>query len=603
MRSQEDQEDYGIDGEIEVTTSEDKATGLIFKTQLKGTENADYDKDGKLVYSEASVERFTYYVKQVKLPVIFVVCDVAKGTCFWTRVQGEPEVEAALKAATDKKQGTFTLKLSPTRTFEKTDACAKQVLEAVAAAGDTITLRAVKVLSADVVGKHLAGDPDAAAAAEKKFRLFAGIASLEALSALIRKGDLDGALQKAEALLKNPAEDPALRIQAGVLFAHAYGIMARRDKVTNAHLDAARFRLAVADLLLRIARLPNCDARMRLYVRAYARASRMGVTARQMFAVAVSEKVQLQQGETLAGPLTTIERINATNRVTRDFRRIQAIIGQALDRKFYSTVPYLVDDWLETALSFVHALRLAGQKESAAAYTEALWMGVPLSVELAKVMIEPAGAQSLLLSLGLRVTGLGINLDGEGEEYIKRYEAELAKGTPWPGREEIVRKMRELIAGAVKEAKQKPTMTELRAHFEEQAAALGVDLSDPDDRIAEVVRIGLEDLDPTRVACRCRHIHLRHGPRGLPAEMLGLPTAGSKSIICLKHGHSMQGLKLDAVYDMFSRTMPWDKDGVRCDKCPDVSPHPAGWTWSEEWAAEQDALFAKLRAAQAKDED
>jgi len=43
-RSQEDQEDYGIDGEIEVTTSEDQATGLIFKMQLKGTENAAYDQ-------------------------------------------------------------------------------------------------------------------------------------------------------------------------------------------------------------------------------------------------------------------------------------------------------------------------------------------------------------------------------------------------------------------------------------------------------------------------------------------------------------------------------------------------------------------------------
>lgn len=82
--------------------------------------------------------------------------------------------------------------------------------------------------------------------------------------------------------------------------------------------------------------------------------------------------------------------------------------------------------------------------------------------------------------------------------------------------------------------------------------------------------------------------------------MLGLPTVGSKSIICLKHGHSMQGLKLDAVYDLFSRTMPWDKDGVKCDKCPEVSPHPAGWAWSNEWGAEQEALFTKLREARAK---
>ncbi len=55
FRSQEDQEDYGIDGEIEITTSEDKATGFIFKVQLKGTEHPSYDGDGQLVYSECSV--------------------------------------------------------------------------------------------------------------------------------------------------------------------------------------------------------------------------------------------------------------------------------------------------------------------------------------------------------------------------------------------------------------------------------------------------------------------------------------------------------------------------------------------------------------------
>lgn len=599
LRSQEDQEDYGIDGEIEVTTPEDKATGLIFKMQLKGTEHATYDEAGQLVYSDASVERFTYYVKRVKLPVIFVVCDVVKNQCFWTRVQGEPEVETALKIAAEKKQGTFTVKLGPARLFEKTEACAARVIEAVGAASDTIALRSVKELSAEVVSNHLAGDPDAAAA-EKKFRLFAGIASLEALSALIRSGDLDGALKKAEALLQNSAETPMLRIQAGVLFAHAYGIKVRRANATNAHLDAAKFRLGVSGTLLRIARLPECDARMRLYVRAYARASRMVVNARLMFAIALSEKVQRLQGETLGGPLTTIERINFTNRVTRDFRRLHAILGQALDRKLYSLAPYLVEDWLETAMPFVQALRLAGQKESAIAFQDVLWMGVHLAVELAKAVFGPAGAQQILQAIGLKVTGLAANDPAEAEKLIDRYEQELKAAPPLPGGAEIIGTMRTLLAEAVQEAKQKPTLAELRTHIEEQAAALGIDLSDPDDQMAEVVRIGLEDLDPTRVAYRCRHIHLRHGPRGLPAEMLGLPTAGFKSVHCLKHGHSMEGLKLDAVYDLFSRTMPWDKKGVKCDMCPDVSPHPAGWAWSEEWGAEQEALFAKLRAARTK---
>ena len=595
FRSQEDQEDYGIDGEIEITTPEDKATGFIFKVQLKGTEQANYDAAGQLVYSDSSVERFSYYVHRLKVPVIFVVCDIHEKRCFWTRVQGQLQVEAALKSAAEKAQQTFTLKLPRSWIFEGTDACATAVLETVASATDTLTLRALKELSGDVVGQHLADDPDLAAT-ERKFRLFAGMASTEAISGLQRSGDIDGALRKAQALFESALEEPAVRIQVGVLFAHLYGMRLHRAKATNAAFDAARFRLGVTDAMLQICRLPNCDPRLRLYVRAYARASRLQVNARIMLALAVSENVQRRQGETLAGPITTIERIRATARVTRDFRRIQTLLGEALKRKYYSLVPYIIDDWLEVALPFLHALRLAEQKETAEGYAEALWQAVPLSVEVAKALIEEAAALAVLRMIGLKVMGLAASDAAEAEKFIVRFERELGGDKPIAGGAEIVRTMRELLARAGCEAKQKPSMADVRAYYEQQAAALGINLNDPNDRIAEVVRIGLEDLDPTRVARNCRHIHLRSGSRGIPAEMLGLPTAGSKSIIFLKHGHSMQGLKLDDVYSLFSRRMPWSPDQICCENCPDRSPHPMEWNWSEEWAVEQEALFAKLHA-------
>ena len=177
----------------------------------------------------------------------------------------------------------------------------------------------------------------------------------------------------------------------------------------------------------------------------------------------------------------------------------------------------------------------------------------------------------------------------------RQFEHEFGGQKPMAGRDEIVRTMQELLAGAANEAKQKPSMADVRAYFEQQAAALGIDLDDPNDRIAEVVRIGLEDLDPTRVSRNCRHIHLRPEARGVPSEMLGLVMAGSKSITCLKHGHSMQGLKLDVVYGMFSQRMPWGKDGIRCENCPDRDPHPADWNWSEEWEIAQAAHWAEQR--------
>lgn len=118
-----------------------------------------------------------------------------------------------------------------------------------------------------------------------------------------------------------------------------------------------------------------------------------------------------------------------------------------------------------------------------------------------------------------------------------------------------------------------------------------MDLSDPDDRIAQVVRIGLADLDPTRVMKNCQHIHVMTTSYGMPAEMLGLPTAGSKRVICLKHGHSIETLSLDAAYESFTKAWPWEKDAIRCENCPDTAPHPKEWEWTEEWSAAQHVKY------------
>ena len=100
IRSQEDQEDYGIDYELELTDSNDQATGLIFKVQQKGVETASLGGDGKWVsFSTLTVEKMAYYLNKVRIPVIFVVVDVATESVWWTRLQGNADVEKAYREA------------------------------------------------------------------------------------------------------------------------------------------------------------------------------------------------------------------------------------------------------------------------------------------------------------------------------------------------------------------------------------------------------------------------------------------------------------------------------------------------------------------------
>ena len=77
--------------------------------------------------------------------------------------------------------------------------------------------------------------------------------------------------------------------------------------------------------------------------------------------------------------------------------------------------------------------------------------------------------------------------------------------------------------------------------------------------------------------------------------MLGLNTAGFKSVICIKHGHGMQGFRLNEVYQLFSRVQPWDKEALCCENCPDKAPHPEGWTWSFAYGKAQEERHRAMK--------
>jgi hypothetical protein len=120
------------------------------------------------------------------------------------------------------------------------------------------------------------------------------------------------------------------------------------------------------------------------------------------------------------------------------------------------------------------------------------------------------------------------------------------------------------------------------------ALGLGIDLDDPNDDIAAIARIGIRDDNPDRVVRECKHLLVQLGSRGIPAQMLGLPAAGSKYVSCKAHRYRSGGLMLDTVYEHFKSS--------RCDGCPDREPHAEDWKWTrayqkdEEMAAERDGF-------------
>jgi hypothetical protein len=111
------------------------------------------------------------------------------------------------------------------------------------------------------------------------------------------------------------------------------------------------------------------------------------------------------------------------------------------------------------------------------------------------------------------------------------------------------------------------------------AKAAGIDLEKDNGEIANVVRIGLKDRNPERILKSCSHLEVARGHYGIPGEMLGLPTAGSKFLFC-KYGGSVYGLSLDSMYEGFRKD--------HCVNCEHHNPMPKDWKWSLAWQQEKD---------------
>lgn len=85
-----EQNDYGIDGEIQVMINE-LHTGEFFKVQIKSKNKAKYTKQGKQVSLSLDMDSAFFLVHQAKSPTALIVVDVEAQKVFWHPIQTDNE--------------------------------------------------------------------------------------------------------------------------------------------------------------------------------------------------------------------------------------------------------------------------------------------------------------------------------------------------------------------------------------------------------------------------------------------------------------------------------------------------------------------------------
>ena len=597
VRDQEDQEDYGVDLEIELHTPDDKPTGMLFKVQLKGTENATVSDAGELVFSKADVARFRYYIERLPVPLIFIVYDISNKVCYWEQVQGNHSLGMSFDAACAASQKTFTLRMRPTQTLTESPASHMAILNAVASAQQSLVLRDLNAIPLDVIRDHFRRRPSGGADGDR-LRLFVGIADLETIQALVGEGDFRAACEKAISLFESEAEALETRLRAGFLLSSIVPRMYMSEKRPAASMLTARSRCKIASSLIGIVRGKRASPAIRRYALLYARAAQIGLSGPTALALAMSEKQQELQQQSMAAPITRLQRMQIFTDVGRQFHKYQASLIRCANRNHFSVLPHAISDVAEAMLSYVTALRLAGHSEWADVCVGTLLQYVPLCSEIAATYPDRGDRTQVLTALATRLVFLaGVHSPSSAQSLADRVLAAMTTTPPLDCIGELKSSIHDLVVSLTSENFQREvSFEEYRAAVIQQATAMGVDLQDGADGISRIVNVGLADLDPTRVLITCEHVCVVCTAYGIPAEMLGLPTAGSKRVTCLKHGHSVEGQSLDSVFARFAKFDEMRPGTICCESCPDRHPRPDGWVASLDWPKHENERYQAARA-------
>jgi hypothetical protein len=455
-RSQEDQEDYGVDGEIEILNSEGKASGFIFKVQLKGTTSAEYNNESKqLNFQGVSVEKFKY-LSELEVPLIFVVCDVEKRHCYWTVVQGNRKLEEEYKNASDKEQQTFTIKIPLSQKIERNPESVKRIVEAVESATDAIFQRKYDNLLVNFTYEHIARELDVAPTErlsilvrkERQHRFRTGQYTGELIHELLRSGDIDTACKKAESLLESPSELPEIRFLGGFYLARC---IKKRDVVgsdTGTGIEAAKHeveiakhKVKIAERMLDIVCSKECDPKLKQYSYIFAEAAKMNLKGREAWAL----EMYLEEREAL--PL--IMRENNQNRkdeidklyeafavvekdLEEDFRKICNKVDALRTSEYDLIMPYALIEVTESIFPFIAALRLesrpGGDDPLPDRCVDRLFDFLPSCLDVVRKSYEKREVEEILWCLGLRLIYLEDLSDAKSvSSLLDRYMEELKK--------------------------------------------------------------------------------------------------------------------------------------------------------------------------------
>ncbi|MCT8866428.1 DUF4365 domain-containing protein [Shewanella xiamenensis] len=568
IRSQEDQDDHGIDCEIEPKDSSGKALGQgkVFKIQLKGQENCSFIENGQKLSFSVSRTRLQYYLN-FNIPVILVVVEVSSEEIYWISVTDNKEI---LEKVRDSSTDTLTVHLPTENKLEKNDLVSfGRLLVAVQECWDFLSIRDLKAAVTNC--KTL--QPEALNTCIEQV----GDALFKAynmkLDQLLIARSFDALYQQASDIMQSrivPAKD---RFLATLYFDYAFKI-APYKQIKNEQVEE---QLKLCECLVLFAREQK-ESALRLTAIAKARSLLFSFKVEQLYA---------HHHSTENFKSDSFEYLYMNREIHKQYHdacaQLQKIINMChrlINRGQFNILTDLMCDFALSMGMFktIHVAR--GSNEAIEFLDE--WFEKMLHTVLmySSIVSDIRKIEQLYLRVNLQS-----NL-----KTIVKFDVRSLILEHCPSAQELLDALDNLIAST---DKPRPlfevSIEEQKKFFADMAKNLGMDPDDPASRNGRLVAIGLANYDPTDIIGHCEHMFVDYRPGGMIAQQLGMHSFGISIMTCLKHKHigGTGNLLINAFDGSKGQGVAFGFKQRHCDKCSDCSPRGEDWVWNLKWQQEE----------------
>ena len=576
--------DNGIDFDIEIFENY-KSTGVFFKVQLKSSGRTQYSASKEFVSQPINTSNATYLCHEVRLPVVLIHADVRNNRIFWLAPQLIISVLQRQQDEEVRKGISIRIPVAnelPNRINNLVETIAK--VEQVLASRLIISTPASNFVSS--INQQVDEE-----------QLIQEFQNKGDAIKLNRANDLfiSGSLSEARDITRRVLSSVDSSIQSKFV---ALLINEKIDWKEVIVTNAPQVRLSLVKLSYsgQLRKLTKKGPRnLKLYSIIAWEAAKLERLAHRYTGLSLNWAAHRKSNSSVWRAQLVFERTAAYRQIVSKYNQCIRLANYTIKYKHIIGIPQALMRIIEAMTLFIVSLKNDKLDDLADKFSASTLEVCKLAASIALNTDDDDSLYAVAtkaLYTKRAVTGDAVDFAREMIERIN--DAEIKRRA-----KEMFDYSMRAYRGENVEGKIEATERQV---YENMASSLGVDLNDGKDPISRIVKIGIDDLDPSRILVKCEHIFITLGPRGMVADILKMPTAGYKILHCDLHGCAVEGLSLDGAYNLFQEKF--------CDKCADCSPRPPSWIYSDVWQQEENVRhadymkrFAMRRLAYLTDEE